>query len=325
MLETLMEIDKVRLNFDKNGIYILDITIALIMFGVALELKPDDFKRLFKQPKSALVGIFSQFLFMPLLTFLLVFSLKSTITPTIGLGMILVAACPGGNISNFMSALARGNVALSVSLTAFSSLGGLILTPLNFTFWGNLYIRTYSGIDGSAFIPPIEIDLFSVFITIVCIIGIPLFLGILFNTKFPKTTERIVVSVKRLSILAFAAIVIVIFSANFEHFVKFIKYIFFLVLVHNALALFMGYYVAKAFRLPKIDRKTISIETGIQNSALALVLLFNPVIFPQELNIGGMAFIAAWWGVWHIISGLSVASFWSGFSLKPRGSYAEVK
>ena len=325
MLETLMEIDKVRLNFDEVGIYILDVTIALIMFGVALELKPIDFKRLLKQPKSALVGILSQFLLMPLLTFLLAMSLSNLITPTIGLGMILVAACPGGNMSNFISSLAKGNIALSVSLTAFSSVGGLLLTPLNFAFWGNLYIIYYSGASGSAFLPPLEIDLFSVFRTIVMIIGIPLFLGILFNTKFPNATNRIVVTVKRLSIFAFAAIVIVIFSKNYEIFLRFIKYIFFLVLIHNALALIMGYYIGKAFKLPKIDCKTISIETGIQNSALAMVLLFNPAIFPETLNIGGMAFIAAWWGVWHILSGLTLASVWSGFSLKPKSRIIEVQ
>jgi BASS family bile acid:Na+ symporter len=278
-----------------------------------------------KDPKSALVGVFSQFLLMPLLTFLLALSLKSYITPTIGLGMILVAACPGGNISNFISSLARGNVALSVSLTAFSSVGGLILTPLNFAFWGNLYIRFYSNADNPAFIPPLEIELFDVFKTIVMIIGIPLFLGIAFNSKFPKTTDRIVVTVKRLSIFAFAAIVIVMFAKNYEHFLRFIKYVFLLVLIHNALALLMGYYVGKAFKLPKIDRKTISIETGIQNSGLALVLLFNPTIFPETLNVGGMAFIAAWWGVWHIISGLSIASVWSGFSIVPRSRSVEIR
>jgi BASS family bile acid:Na+ symporter len=323
MLETLMEIDSVRLNYNEQGSQIVSITIALIMFGVALELTPGDFKRLLKQPKSALVGILSQFLLMPLLTFILALSLNQYITPTVGLGMILVAACPGGNISNFISSLARGNVALSVSLTAFSSIGGLILTPLNFAFWGNLYLKFHQGTSNASYVPPINIDVFEVFITIVFIIGIPLFLGILFNSKFPKTTQRIVVTVKRLSIIAFTAIVIAIFSANFDHFIKFIKYIFLLVLVHNALALLMGYNVAKLFKLNKTDRKTISIETGIQNSGLALALLFNPAIFPVDLPIGGMAFIAAWWGVWHILSGLTIASIWSGFSIVPK-SYVEV-
>ena len=135
MLEVLQEIDHITINFSDNGKMFLNLTIALIMFGVALDMNLSDFKDLTKKPKPALVGILSQFILMPLFTFLLALSLGGVITPTIGLGMILVAACPGGNISNFISCLAKGNIALSVSLTAFSSLGGIILTPLNFTFW----------------------------------------------------------------------------------------------------------------------------------------------------------------------------------------------
>ena len=103
---------------------------------------------------------------------------------------------------------------------------------------------------------------------------------------------------------------------TFLHTAASLYYIFFIVLVHNALSLMMGYYTGKAVGLSLQDRKTVSIETGIQNSGLALALLFNPRIFPVELNVGGMAFIAAWWGVWHIIAGLTIAGIWSGFSLK---------
>ena len=325
MLEALLEIDEVRLNFSGTSIHILNLTIALIMFGVALELKPIDFKRLLKEPKSAMVGIISQFLLMPLLTFLLALSLRSYITPTVGLGMIIVAACPGGNISNFISSLARGNVALSVSLTAFSSVASLVLTPLNFAFWGNLYIHYYTGATGSAYLRPLEIEPLSVFSTIVLIIGIPLFVGILFNLRYPNTTEKIVVIVKRLSIIAFAIIVLVMLSSNYENFIKFIKYIFLIVMIHNGAALLMGYGVAKLAGLNQTDRKTISIETGIQNSGLALALLFNPSIFPVEMAVGGMSFIAAWWGIWHILAGLTLASIWSGFSLKPRNQFVSVE
>ena len=143
MIEALQEIDSIRLNFNNDGRLFLNLTIAFIMFGIALELKPDDFKKLFRSPKPALVGILSQFLLMPLLTFLLASALGDFITPTIGMGMILVSACPGGNISNFISSLAKGNVALSVSLTAFSSLGGLFLTPFNFDILNkNMYYTT---------------------------------------------------------------------------------------------------------------------------------------------------------------------------------------
>ncbi len=316
MIDALIEIDSIRLNFDDSGRMFLNLTIAFIMFGIALELKPEDFKKLLKNPKPAFVGILSQFLLMPLLTFCLALSLGDVITPTIGMGMILVAACPGGNISNFISSLAKGNVALSVSLTAFSSIGGLLLTPLNFTFWGNLYMRFYTGAD-SALVRSLQIDAVDVLQTIVIILGLPLVIGIFVNRKFPKFTLAVVVWIKRFSIIAFIGLIVAIFASNIDLFMKYIQYIFLIVLVHNALALTMGYFTGRAFKLSKNDSKTIAIETGIQNSGLALALLFNPMIFPQDMAIGGMAFIAAWWGVWHIVSGLTLAGFWSGFSLKP--------
>lgn len=318
MLESLMRIDEVMLDFTEDNKLLLNLTIALIMFGVALEIKPDDFKRLFKQPRPVLVGILSQFLLMPLITFLIAISLKNYITPTVGLGMILVASCPGGNVSNFISSLARGNIALSVSLTAFSSIGGLILTPFNFTLWGNLFIKVYAMGDAATLVRPLEIPVMEVFQTIFIILGIPLILGIFCNLKFPDFTAKILVSMKRFSILAFTAIILIVFVKNYDLFIEYIKYIFALVLMHNMLALATGYYTATVFRLSKQNRKTISIETGIQNSGLALALLFNPMIFPADMPIGGMVFITAWWGVWHIIAGLSIAGYWSGFSLKPK-------
>ncbi len=318
MLESLMRIDEVLLDFTEDNKLLLNLTIALIMFGVALEIKPDDFKRLFKQPRPMLVGILSQFLLMPLITFLIAISLKNYITPTVGLGMILVASCPGGNVSNFISSLARGNIALSVSLTAFSSIGGLILTPFNFAFWGNLFIKVYAMGDAVALVRPLEIPVMEVFQTIFIILGIPLILGIFSNLKFPGFTAKILVSMKRFSILAFTAIILIVFVKNYDLFIEYIKYIFILVLIHNMSALATGYYAATVFRLSKQNRKTISIETGIQNSGLALALLFNPMIFPADMAVGGMVFITAWWGVWHIIAGLSIAAYWSGFSLKPK-------
>jgi len=316
MIEVLQEIDHITLNFSDNGKMFLNLTIALIMFGVALDINLSDFVSLSKKPKPALVGILSQFLIMPLATFLLAFSLGGVITPTIGLGMILVAACPGGNISNFISSLAKGNVALSVSLTAFSSLGGIILTPLNFTFWGNLYIKYYSGNASADLVRDLNIDVLDVLQTIVIILGVPLALGLAFKIKLPRITAKILNPIKRFSIFAFLSIIVIIFSSNVDLFVTYIPYIFFIVLAHNALALSLGYGTGKIFGLDKRNNKTLAIETGIQNSGLALALLFNPDIFPQDLAIGGMAFIAAWWGVWHIISGLTMAGFWSGFSFK---------
>lgn len=312
MKEALLVLDHVRLNFSQSGLLALNITIAFIMFGVALDIKLEHFKAVIFKPKSAIVGVISQFLVLPAVTFLFIILLNPT--PTVALGMILIAACPGGNISNFMSAMAKGNVALSVSLTAVATLAATFMTPLNFALWGKLFIKHYNTSAGTLLVP-IEIDLWQMVQTVVILLGIPVVLGLMFSQYLPKLTAKIKKPIRQLSIVIFIGFVIVLLSANFDHFMRFIHLVFIIVLIHNALALLSGFSMGTVFRVPRIDRRTITIETGIQNSGLALVLMFNPKIFPPELELGGMTIIAAWWGVWHIISGLALSTLWSRKSL----------
>lgn len=282
------------------------------MFGVALDIKIEHFKAIVLKPKSAIVGVISQFLFLPAVTFLFIILLNPT--PTVALGMILIAACPGGNISNFMTAMSKGNVALSVSLTAVATLAATFMTPLNFALWGKLFINHYNTEAGTLLVP-IEIDLWQMVQTVIILLGIPVILGLLASQYLPKITAKIKKPIRKASILIFIAFVIVLLSANFNHFMRFIHLVFIIVLIHNGLALTTGFTLATLFKLPRVDRRTITIETGIQNSGLALVLMFNPKIFPPELELGGMTIIAAWWGVWHIISGLTISTVWARKSL----------
>ncbi len=309
MLESLKLLDNIRLNFSPQSLFILNLTIAFIMFGVALQIKVEHFRRLVKTPKSAITGVISQFVLLPAVTCVITIVLRNYITPTIGLGMILVASCPGGNISNFISSMARANVALSVSLTAIASLSAIILTPLNFKIWGEIFLNYMSKIDPELF-PDLKIDPVDMFVTVFIILGIPLLSGIWFNSKFPVTTGKIVKPIKTISIIIFAGMVLAAFMSNYNYFIQYIKYIFIIVLIHNGLALLTGYSFASLLRVSRLDRRSIAIETGIQNSALALVLLLVTGIFPEK-GIGGMAFIAAWWGIWHILAGLGIASIWS--------------
>jgi len=305
-MESLEVLDQYRLNFNQSGLHILNISLAIIMFGIALDIKLDNFKQIAKSPKSFLLGVLSQFLLLPAVTYVLVALLKPT--DSVALGMILVAACPGGNISNFISSLSKANVELSVSLTGASTLLSVVLTPLNFAFWGGLYV------SHSQILHPIEIDFVQMFTTVILILGIPLLLGSIFSKQFPGLTKRIKKPIKQLSILIFGAFIIVALANNFSLFMQFIHLFFLLVFAHNIVAIGTGFFLAKSFKLSLPDVKTLTIETGIQNSGLALVLIFNPKIFPPEMEIGGMAFIAAWWGIWHIISGLSLAYFWKNKS-----------
>lgn len=310
MFEDSLEVlDHVRLHFSPAGILALNIALAFIMFGIALDIHVSDFRKIVTRPKSTLTGITSQFLLLPALTYLLVLFLRPT--PTVALGMILVASCPGGNISNFISSLAKGNTTLSIGLSAIATLAATFMTPLNFAFWGSLYTHFYNRHDAEALLRPLHIDSGQMFQTVFILLGIPLVLGLIFARRFPRLTVKIRGPIRKLSVGIFIAFVVIALAKNFEFFIQFIHLIFIIVLIHNALALVTGYSASSLMRLPQTDRRTIAIETGIQNSGLGLALIFNPKIFPPDMELGGMAIIAAWWGIWHIVSGLSLSWFWS--------------
>ncbi|ULC60603.1 bile acid:sodium symporter family protein [Flaviramulus sp. BrNp1-15] len=299
----MQELDQVKIHFDSNGLWVLNIALAVVMFGVALGIKVDDFKQLLKTPKLLFVGIFSQFILLPLLTFLFVIIIKPQ--PSIALGMIMVAACPGGNISNFMTHLAKGNTALSVSLTAFATLIAIFMTPFNFQFYGSLYQPT------ALILKDVALNPFQLIKIVLLILGIPLVLGMFFRYKNEKLASKLSKILKPFSIIVFALIVIIAFSNNIDVFNNYIDHVLLLGISHNLLAIFSGFMVAKLFRLSFINQKTLAIETGIQNSGLGLLLIFT--FFK---GMGGMAILAAFWGIWHILSGLTMAFYWSGKTSK---------
>jgi BASS family bile acid:Na+ symporter len=292
------ELDTIILNFDSESLFFLNLTLAVIMFGVALNITISDFLRIVKNPKSILIGILSQFILLPAFTFLLVTIIQPL--PSIALGMFLVAACPGGNISNFMTNYAKGNAALSVSLTAISTLLAIVMTPLNFQLWSGLYSPTSNLINTISLSPLEMVKVISL------LLGVPLILGMLVRNYFPKFAIKTAPIFKIGSILFFIALIILALSKNIDIFKKYIHYVFIIVLVHNILALILGYSVASIAGLSKRNRRTLAIETGIQNSGLGLLLIFS--FFN---GLGGMAILAAFWGIWHIVSGLTIAIFWS--------------
>ena len=307
MKEQLEALNAVSINFGQGGMTIVNIILAFVMFGVALGIKTQTFKDVFKNPKSVIVGIFLQWVGLPAVTFAVAMALSPVITPMIALGMILVASCPGGNISNFISSLSKGNTELSISMTAVTTAFAPLVTPFNFFFWGSMYSQI---IAMKNHIPTLVIPFFPMLEQILLLLGVPIFLGLLFARYFPNATKKITKPAQVLSILLFIGMVIVSFSQNFQIFLDNIFYVFFIVMLHNACALATGYFGGKIARVPERDRRSFTVEIGIQNSGLGLILLFNPAIFPPEIwhgHYGGMLFITAWWGIWHIVSGLTVA------------------
>jgi len=186
---------------------------------------------------------------------------------------------------------------LSVTLTAFSTVLAIFMTPLNFAFWGNLY-------TSNAQLDTVSVDFFSMLQTIMLLLGIPLALGMWVTHSYPAFVKKIKQGVRIISLLMFAGFVIAALAANFNYFIQYIHLITLLVFGHNALAFLGGYLASKLSNLSLSDTKSITIETGIQNSGLALVIVFQ--FFDGQ---GGMAYIAAWWGVWHMLAGLALAWF----------------
>lgn len=294
----MLAIDQVSLQFNPSALMGLNIVLGLVMFGIALDLKMNDFKEAFKTPKGLVLAIVGHHLIFPAMTFVLI-SLIQPI-PSIALGMILVSSCPAGHLSNFLTHIAKGNAALSVSASAISTLLAIVLTPINFNFWGNLHPITHDLMRS------IEIDALHMLRDIAILLGIPLFLGMFIASKYPIFASRAQKPMKRFSMLVFGFFIIAALTANFKNFINYIEFVVVVVAIHNGLALITGYSLASLLKLPEKDKRAVTFEMGIQNSGLGLILIFN-----MFSGLGGMAIVTAWWGVWHIVSGGSLAWYWS--------------
>lgn len=266
------------------------------MFGVALGINTGDFNQLKKNPKAVVAGVGSQFILLPLLTFILILIFRPH--PALALGMILVASCPGGNISNFFSSISGANVSLSVTLTAVATFLSPFFTPFNFDFYSSRIVQA------GDFLTSFELSFFDMLKTVLTLLVFPLILGLIFRKRFPHITSKIEKPIRLASMLVLMGFIAVGLLKNINAFIEHIDLVFLLVLVHNGSALLAGYFSGKSFRLQKDLSRTVIIETGIQNSGLGLIIIFN--FFDGN---GGMAMIAAWWGIWHIISGLGLSYF----------------
>lgn len=307
MYESLQQLDTLIISFNKTGNWLLVLFMAVVMYGVALGLKPQFFRGVFNRPGSLFIGLFSQWIVLPLVTFLLCVLFRNYVPPMVAMGLLLVAACPGGAVSNFMTSYGNGNAELSVLMSTITTLAAPIFTPINYAIWGGLYTKyldqSAADVLRTLQVPPVQIAL-----TVILIIGIPVVLGLLTVKFAPNTSARLKEIMRYLSIVVFLCVVGMMMSQNFMLFKEYIGYIFIIVLIHNLVGFGIGYTASTIGKTPVKDRRAVTLETGIQNSGLGLLLLFNTGIFPPEIAKGGMVFVTAWWGVWHIISGLLLAT-----------------
>ena len=290
-------VDTLQLHFNPDQMLVLNAAMAFLMFSVALDIRLEDFRRVVQFPRSIGVGILAQYLIFPLLTLAII----AVFNPpaSVGLGMVLVSMCPSGNMTNFLSHFAKANVALSVTLNAIIILSASFLTPAGFLFW-SAFVP-----DSEAVRQTFEISFSQMVIIIIELIVAPLLLGMWLNEKKPEFVAKIRPWAQRISLLVFFSILVLALLGNRDNIVSFLGFVFVLVAVHNGVALAHGYALGRLFRLPELDCRTLAFETGIHNTALGLLLIFK--FFG---GLGGMALIAAWYGIWDLITGMSRAWYW---------------
>ena len=284
-------LDQAQIHFDEGSLWVMNIALGLVMFGIALNLTARDFKQLWLAPKPIIAGLISQFIALPLVTYFLV----TWFNPPagVGLGMIMVAACPGGNVSNFITQLAKGNTALSISLTALATAVAVLMTPLNFTLYASLWT------PGSSLMQNVSVDVWSMAVLVGLLLGFPLGMGLWMRHSQPTRAKKLAFWINRGALLFFLGLIIAALLQNKAQIEAYSGLLFGYVFIHQGLAMATGYGMSRLFGLGVSNQKTLIIETGIQNSGLGLMLIFT--FFN---GLGSMALIAAFWGIWHLISGL---------------------
>lgn len=280
-----------------GGVIAINVILATIMLGVGLDLDLHEFRRTIRRPRGPVVGVVAQFVLLPAMAFGAVRLLSPE--PSVALGVLLVCACPGGTTSNVISHLADANVSLSIAMTTVSTVLALAMTPLNLAFWGS---RVPALGDMG-----VRLDALDLALTLVLITGLPVTIGVLVARRRPDLAERLRRPMRRLAVGGLLVLIVGAAAANLGDAVPALRATLLVVVVVNAAALALGWTTAAVMRLPTRDRRAISIEVGIQNAAIALTVALQ--YFPE---FTGAALVAAVWGLWHMVSGLSLARVWRG-------------
>lgn len=285
--------NELTLDFSPDSLMALNICLAFIMFSVALNLRWENLKYVIRSRYSVLAGILSQYVFLPALTALLILLISPS--RDLAAGMILLAACPGGNVSNFFALVGRGNVELSVSLTTVSSFASAFTTPLLFVLWAPM-------IPGDGTDTAIVLPFVPTLLTITWVVILPAIAGMVIAHHRSALAHRINGPLQKISMLVLVGFIAFALAGNYTNFMNHIAEIFALVAGFHFLAALGGFWIPRLMKRPLPDCITISLETSIQNTALGLLITFN--FFDGN---GTMAFILAWWGVWHLLGGFAMA------------------
>ena len=278
-------------------LFALNAVLAMMMFGIALSLTTADFKRVLSKPKGPAVGLAAQFILLPAMTCGLTWLIP--MPSEVALGLILVSCCPGGSFSNLMTYLSNGNTAMSVSMTGVASVLACVLTPFNFMFYAGLNPHTEQLLQA------ISVSATDMLMIVALVLALPLAAGLFCANQFPHFARRSEPFFRIVSLITLFGFVAIALVMNWERFIGGASIFLLAVVLHNALALAVGWCSARALGLNKGDRRAITLEVGLQNSGLGLGIIFT--FFADQT---AMAIIAAAWGIWHLVSGMGLSLSW---------------
>lgn len=280
------------------GVPLISFGLGLIMFGMGITLTAKDFRAVLKTPKKVLLGVGCQFVIMPLLGFGLAGGFA--LPPGLAVGLILVSCCPGGTASNVVTYLARGNLALSVLMTMTSTLLAILLTPILTGWLANAYV---------------DIDRVSLFLNMVGIVLVPVVAGVVFNHFFPRLVRFVTPWSPVLSVLIIVLIVGGIIAVKKDLIREHAGVLLLVVFLLHAGGFGLGYLLAKLLGFPVNDRRTVSIEVGMQNSGLGSTLASGPKFAAQFTDLAQAALApvpSAISALYHCLIGSFLAVLWRG-------------
>ena len=291
-------IDQAPFNFSPNIGLVVAVMVGFLVFAVALDLTWAQFRRVLEKPKAPGIGLVAQYLILPGVAFGI--GLLMADTPSIALGLLLVACCPAGALSNYLTAVARGSVATSVSMTAISTLLSVAVTPLLFAFWAAMNPAT------RAVLQQITIDPRRVVTVLLIMLIVPVAAGMIIRAQRPASADRIRVAVRRTAGVVFAVVVAILLLGNIKVLGSFARTALPPVLITFAIAVALGWGIARAAGLTAAERRAVTLEVAFQNVALAIGLAV--VFFPA---LAGVAITSILWGVVHLTIGVALAALWT--------------
>lgn len=290
-------IDQAQFNFSPTISLAVGVMVGFLVFAVALDLTWGQFRRVLGKPKAPLIGLGAQYLVLPGVAFGV--GLTAVDTPSIALGLLLVTCCPAGALSNYLTGVARGSVATSVSMTAVSTLFSIVLTPLLFAFWATLNPGT------RAVLQTIGVDPGQVVMMLLIMLVVPVSAGMLVRARWPGTADRIRPWSRRVAGIVFGVVVAILLLGNRNVIGAFAMAALPPVLLTFVIAVVLGWSLARASGLPAADRRAVTLEVAFQNVALAIGMAV--AFFPA---LAGVAITSILWGVVHLTLGFALAAAW---------------